>query len=150
MKMGWVVLLPLAFVAGMALPTQFAVNSQLRGVVGGPVLAADISFVVGTVVLLVATVVIRRAVPDLGTVLGAPWWMYIGGLLGAGFVLASVILTPRLGAATTVGFFLAGQVVASMIIDHFGLFRAAVQEVTVPRILGALLILAGVFLVQRF
>ena len=143
-------MLPLALVAGMALPTQFAINSQLRNVVGGPVLAAGISFVVGTVVLLVATVVIRRAVPDLGSVVGAPWWMYLGGLLGAGFVLASVILTPRLGAATTIGLFLAGQVFASIIIDHFGLFRVAVQEATAPRFLGALLILAGVFLVQRF
>lgn len=148
--MTFYLLLPLAFAAGMALPTQFAINSQLRSVVGGPVLAAGISFFVGTVVLFVATLAVRRAVPDLGSVGGAPWWMYLGGLLGAGFVLASVILTPRLGAATTVGFFLAGQVVASMIIDHFGLFRAAVQEVTLPRLLGVLLILAGVFLVQRF
>ncbi len=143
-------LLPLAFFAGMALPTQFAINSQLRNVVGGPVLAAGISFLIGTVVLLAATVVARRAMPDVGPVLSAPWWMYTGGLLGAGFVLASVILTPRLGAATTIGFFLAGQVVASMIIDHFGLFRVVAQEVTLPRILGVLLILAGVFLVQRF
>lgn len=143
-------LLPLAFFAGMALPTQFAINAQLRNVVGGPVLAAGISFLVGTVVLLAATVVARRAVPDLGAAASAPWWMYAGGLLGAGFVLASVILTPRLGAATTVGFFLAGQVIASVIIDHFGLFRVAVHEVTPPRILGAVLILAGVFLVQRF
>ena len=148
--MTWLFLLPLALVAGMALPTQFAINSQLRNVVGGPVLAAGISFVVGTVVLLGATLVIRRALPDIGSVLNAPWWMYTGGLLGAGFVLASVILTPRLGAATTIGLFLAGQVIASIIIDHFGLFRVAVQEATAPRLLGALLVVAGVFLVQRF
>ena len=148
--MTWLFLLPLALAAGMALPTQFAINSQLRSVVGGPVLAAGISFVVGTVVLLGATLVIRRSMPDIGTVLNAPWWMYTGGLLGAGFVLASVILTPRLGAATTIGLFLAGQVIASIIIDHFGLFRVAVQEATAPRLLGALLVVAGVFLVQRF
>ena len=148
--MTWLLLLPMALAAGMALPTQFAINSQLRSVVGGPVLAAGISFVVGTVVLLGATLVIRRAVPDIGAALGAPWWMYTGGLLGAGFVLASVILTPSLGAATTIGLFLAGQVIASIVIDHFGLFRVAVQEATAPRLLGALLVVAGVFLVQRF
>lgn len=148
--MTWILLLPMALAAGMALPTQFAINTQLRNVVGGPVLAAGISFVVGTVVLLGTTLVIRRSVPDLGTVLNAPWWMYTGGLLGAGFVLASVILTPRLGAATTIGLFLTGQVIASIIIDHFGLFRVAAQEATPPRLLGALLIVAGVFLVQRF
>jgi transporter family-2 protein len=148
--MGWVFLLPMALAAGMALPTQFAVNSQLRNVVGGPVLAAGISFLVGTVVLFVTTAVVRRTVTEFGPVLSAPWWMYTGGLLGAGFVLASVILTPRLGAATTVGLFLTGQVIASIIIDHFGLFRVAVQEATPPRLFGALLVVAGVFLVQRF
>ena len=148
--MTWLLLLPMALAAGMALPTQFAINTQLRSVVGGPVLAAGISFIVGTIVLLGATLVMRRSVPDLAPILGAPWWMYTGGLLGAGFVLASVILTPRLGAATTIGLFLTGQVIASIIIDHFGLFRVAVQEATLPRLLGALLIVAGVFLVQRF
>ncbi|CAA9386074.1 MAG: hypothetical protein AVDCRST_MAG01-01-244 [uncultured Rubrobacteraceae bacterium] len=148
--MTWLLLLPMALAAGMALPTQFAINSQLRNAAGGPVLAAGISFLVGTVVLLGATLVVRRAVPDLGPVLNAPWWMWTGGLLGAGFVLASVILTPRLGAATTIGLFLTGQVIASIIIDHFGLFRVAVQEATPPRLLGALLVIAGVFLVQRF
>ncbi len=148
--MTWLLLLPMALAAGMALPTQFAINSQLRNAAGGPVLAAGISFLVGTVVLLGATLVVRRAVPDLGPVLSAPWWMWTGGLLGAGFVLASVILTPRLGAATTIGLFLTGQVIASVIIDHFGLFRVAVQEATPLRLLGALLIVAGVVLVQRF
>ena len=42
--------------------------------------------------LFAVTVVIRRTVTDFGPVLGAPWWMYLGGLLGAGFVLASVML----------------------------------------------------------
>lgn len=148
--MTWILLLPVALAAGMAAPAQFAINSQLRNVVGGPVLAAGISFLIGTVALFVAAVVVRRTVSGFGGVLSAPWWMYTGGLLGAGFVLASIILTPRLGAAATVGLFLAGQVIASIIIDHFGLFRAAVQEATPPRLLGVLLILAGVFLVQRF
>ena len=148
--MAWLLLLPMALAAGMALPTQFAINTQLRNVVGGPVLAAGLSFLVGTVVLFVATIAINRAVPNFGPALSAPWWMWTGGLLGAGFVLASVVLTPRLGAATTIGLFLTGQVIASITIDHFGLFRVAVQEATVPRLLGALLIVAGVFLVQRF
>jgi bacterial/archaeal transporter family-2 protein len=147
--MTWLLLLPLALVAGMAAPTQFAINSQLRQVVGGPVLAGAISFLVGTVVLVVATLSVRRSVPDLGFITSAPWWMYLGGFLGAYYVVASVVLTPRLGAATTIGLFLAGQVVASIGIDHFGWFGVPVQQATIPRILGALLIIVGV-VVQRF
>ncbi len=148
--MTWVLLLPLALAAGMAAPTQFAINAQLRNVVGGPVLAAAISFLVGTVALVAAALVVTRSVPGVGAITGSPWWIWIGGLLGAFFVAASIVLTSRLGAATTVGLFLTGQVIASVIIDHFGLFRVAVHEATLPRILGALLVVAGVFLVQRF
>jgi transporter family-2 protein len=148
--MTWLLLLPAALVAGMAVPTQFAINSQLRQVVGGPVLAAALSFLVGTIVLVATAALLRRSVPELGPIVGAPWWMYLGGFLGAVFVCASIVLTPRLGAATTVGLFLTGQVIGSMAIDHFGLFGVTVQQATIPRLLGALLVIAGVAVVQRF
>jgi transporter family-2 protein len=148
--MTWILLLPIALAAGMAAPTQFAINTQLRDVVGGPVLAAALSFLVGTVALFATTAVLRRSVPELGPIAGAPWWMWTGGLLGAFFVCASIILTPRLGAATTVGVFLTGQVVASIVIDHFGLLGVPVQSASLPRIGGALLIVVGVAIVQRF
>ena len=148
--MTWLLLLPAALIAGMAAPTQFAINSQLRQAVGGPVLAAAISFLVGTVVLFAATAIISRSVPDLGATVSAPWWMYLGGLLGAFYVCASIVLTPRLGVATTIGLFLAGQVIASMIIDQFGWFGVPVQQASIPRILGAALIIVGVAIVQRF
>jgi len=148
--MSWLLLLPIPIAAGAALTTQFAVNAQLRTVVGGPVIAAAISFFVGTLALVAAALVVDRHVPEISAVTASPWWVWIGGLLGAAFVLASIILTPRLGAATTVGLFLAGQMIASIIIDHFGLLRVAVHEATIPRLLGLALVLLGVFLVQKF
>lgn len=122
---GLLFLIPLALIGGMALPTQFAVNSQLRGVVGGPVVAGAVSFIVGAVALTIAALLITRASPQLVGVSEAPWWVWTGGLLGAGYVVSSIILTPRLGAAATVGFFLAGQMIASIVIDHLGLLGAA-------------------------
>jgi transporter family-2 protein len=76
--------------------------------------------------------------------------MYLGGLLGAFYVCASIVLTPRLGVATTIGLFLAGQVIASIVIDQFGWFGVPVQQASIPRILGAVLIVVGVAIVQRF
>jgi transporter family-2 protein len=146
----WLCLLPAALAAGMAVPTQFAINSQLRQVVGGPVLAAALSFLVGTIVLFATAAVVRRSVPDLGPIMSAPPWMWLGGLLGAVFVCASIVLIPRLGAATTVGLLLTGQVIASITIDHFGLFGVPVQPASIPRLLGAVLIIIGVVIVQRF
>ena len=148
--MTWLLLVPVALGAGTAVSMQFGVNSQLRTVAGGPVAASAISFIVGTVALVALTLVLNSGLPSFGEVSGAPWWIWTGGLLGAFYVFASVILTPRLGAATTVALILTGQVFASIAIDHFGLFRVATQEATPLRLLGALLIVAGVFFVQRF
>ena len=147
--MTWL-LLPMALVAGMAAPTQFAINSQLRQAVGGPVVAAAISFLVGTLILFAAVVVVSRSVPELGPIVGAPPWMYLGGLLGAFYVCASIVLTPQLGVATTIGLFLAGQVIASIVIDHLGLFGVPEHPASIVRVLGALLIIVGVAIVQRF
>jgi bacterial/archaeal transporter family-2 protein len=138
--MAWI-LPPVALAAGVVLPVQFGVNIQLRTFVGGPLAAAAVA-------LGVAALVVQRSLP--GSVASAPWWAWTGGLLGALFVLASIILTPRLGAATTIGLILTGQVLASIVIDHFGLIRVPVHEASFPRIIGALLIVAGVVMVQRF
>jgi transporter family-2 protein len=148
--MTWLLLVPVALGAGPAVSMQFGVNSQLRTVAGGPVAASAVSFIVGTVTLVALTFVLNRGLPSFGDVSGAPWWIWTGGLLGAFYVFASIILTPRLGAATTVALILTGQVLGSIVIDHFGLFRVAAQDATPLRLLGALLIVAGVFFVQRF
>jgi hypothetical protein len=92
MRAEWILIL-LAFAAGMAVPVQFAVNAEMRGAVGGPVLAAAISFVVGTLALLVAVLVAREGAPSLSDLAGAPWWAWAGGFLGAFYVTASIILT---------------------------------------------------------
>ena len=142
--MTWLLLL-FAFVAGVALPVQFSINAVLRGFVGGPAVAATISFFGGTLALIVV------ASWPLGDALArAPWWAWVGGLLGAVYVLATIIVIPRLGAATTVGLILAGQVIASIVIDHFGLIRVPVHELNIPRLAGAVLVVVGVALVQRF
>jgi transporter family-2 protein len=149
-EMIWLLLVPVALVAGMAVPTQFAINTQLRQLVGGTVVAAALSFLVGTVILFAAAVVVNRSVPEIGSMISAPPWMYLGGLLGAFYICASIVLTPRLGVATTIGLILTGQVIASMAIDHFGLFGVSVQPASIPRLMGALLVIVGVAIVQRF
>ncbi|MGI8648958.1 MAG: DMT family transporter [Rubrobacter sp.] len=149
---GLLFLLPFALLAGAALPTQFAVNTQLRGVVGGPVIAAAVSFIIGAVLLTVAALVLSRGLPQLSGMnfSGAPWWIWTGGALGAGYILASIIITPKLGAAPSVGLFLSGQMLASVVIDHFGLLGVVIHEVTLQRIVGVTFVLLGVFLIQRY
>jgi hypothetical protein len=83
MRPEWIMVL-LAFAAGMIVPVQFAVNAEMRGAVGGPVLAAAISFVVGTLALLVAVLVVREEVPSFSDLAGAPWWAWAGRRVSRG------------------------------------------------------------------
>jgi transporter family-2 protein len=147
--MTWLLLL-FAFLAGVALPVQFSINAVLRGFVGGPAVAATISFIGGTLALVVVALALRESWPLGEALTRAPWWAWSGGLLGALYVLTTIVVIPRLGAATTVGVVLTGQVIASIVIDHFGLIRVSVHEVNVPRLAGAAFIVVGVALVQRF
>jgi transporter family-2 protein len=142
-------LLLAAFLIGIVLPVQSGVNAQLRIGVGHPMLAAFISFAVGTVALLGLNIAMRVPLPTAEAAGRMPWWYWIGGLLGATYIYLAVLLAPRLGAATLVAVIVSGQMVASLVLDHFGLVGYPQQSLTPARALGALLVIGGVFLVQR-
>ena len=144
-------LLPLVFaiLVGLLLPTQAGVNSQLRTDLGHPVLAALASFVVGCVALVLLAVALRVPLPAGAVLSRAPWWHWTGGVLGALFVAATVVLAPRLGAAALTAALVAGQMLSSIVLDHFGWIGYPVQPVTVARVAGVVLVVAGVLLIQR-
>ncbi|MDQ6907875.1 MAG: DMT family transporter [Chloroflexota bacterium] len=149
MKMGAQYFL-LAAAAGVGVAVQFGVNGQLRRVSGQPIWASFVSFVVGTAALLLCFVATRRAWPSGGQFGHAPWWIWIGGLLGAFYVVVSVVAGPRLGSAALVACVIAGQLVASVVIDHFGWVGYLVHPISPGRIVGAILLLAGVACVLRY
>jgi transporter family-2 protein len=141
----WAYLL-FALAAGAMLPIQFGINAQLATWVGGSVRAAFVSFVVGAVALLVAVLATTRDWPD--RTVDAPWWVWTGGLLGAFYVLGSIVTAPKLGATTLVALILAGQAIASLLVDHFGWVGFEEQPVSVLRVVGILLLAGGVALVR--
>jgi bacterial/archaeal transporter family-2 protein len=118
--------------------------------VDSPVLAAFISFVVGTVALLVYVLVTGIPLANIAGVREAPAIAWVGGLLGAFFVAASVTLVPRLGVALTFSLIIAGQMIVTLFIDHFGLLGVEVRPVNWPRLAGIMLITGGVVLIRRF
>ena len=136
----------MAFVAGVATSAQAVINSQLRGRLSEPMQAATISFMVGTLACLAYCLVNRIAVPSADVLKGLPWWMWTGGVLGAFFVWTSIMVTRQIGVAAMIGLVVAGQMIASLILDHYGLFHSPVRPATLPRILGAGLVILGVAL----
>ena len=117
--------------------------------VGRPEWAALVNFVVGLVALCGWLAATRAAWPTGAAVARAPWWAWTGGLLGAFYVTAVVLLTPRLGVATTLALGVAGQMAAALVMDHFGLLGLSVRPVTPGRVAGAALLVAGVVLIRR-
>ncbi|GGH07452.1 hypothetical protein GCM10007036_02320 [Alsobacter metallidurans] len=143
-------LLPLiALLAATALPIQAAINAQLARGVGSPIVAAAISFAAGAAVLALVAVVLVRDLPPLGEIARTPLWLFVaGGALGTLYVTSNVVLAPKLGAATLFSFAIAGQLLAALAMDQFGLLGLATRELSVGRIAGAVLVLAGALMVR--
>jgi transporter family-2 protein len=139
-----------AVVAGAMIPFQAGINAQLAGWVGSPVRAAFVSFVVGTVALGLLSVLILKPLPSASRLGGAPAWIWIGGLFGAFYVLGNIVSAPHLGAATLIAAIVAGQSVASLLSDQYGLVGFKEHHVTPGRAAGMALVLAGVALVRLF
>ena len=137
-----------AFLVGVMLPVQAGVNAQLRIGLGHPLLAAFVSFAVGTVALGLVAFATRARLS--GAPLSAiPWYQWTGGLFGAFYIAAAVVLAPRLGAAALIAAVVAGQMIASLGLDSRGWVGFTQQPLTATRLCGGLLVIAGVLLINR-
>lgn len=143
-------ILPLLLVilAGGATALQAPTNARLATAVASPVNAAFVSFAVGTIALAVAALALQTR-PDMAAVRALPWYAWIGGLYGAVFVVAAAWGVPRLGVALTITLMVAGQLLISLILDHFGALGVPQQPLNLGRVAGVGLVIAGVLLVRR-
>jgi transporter family-2 protein len=138
-------------VSGMLIALQAPINAQLARGLGNPIAAAAASFFAGTVVLVAISLVVSQT-QNLSIAWRVPplWMFVVGGCLGAAFVTFSLILTPKLGAAATMAFIVAGQLLAGLLLDRMGYFDLAVREITLGRMTGAVLLLAGALLIRLY
>jgi transporter family-2 protein len=136
------------------LPVQGAVNALLRADLGAPFAVAAISFVVATLgmaaVLFFATLVVHAPRPRIGALPLTPWWGWLGGIAGALYVTTVFTAIPAIGAAATIGLTVAGQQVASVFVDRYGLMRLPQRPVSGLRLAGVAALLLGVALIQAF
>ena len=141
----------LAVLAGGMLPVQGVVNGQLWRVLDNVVLATLISFVVGSLTLLLVFLVRNSWVDASGLqrLPQVPPVLYVGGVLGAFYVTLVALLIPKIGVANTMIAIILGQVLLSLLLDHFGFLGIEVREVNWHRILGASLVLSGLVLVVK-
>lgn len=147
MNPSWIVML-LVMLAGGATALQAPTNARLSGALASPVNAAFVSFLVGTAALGLLALTLQTR-PDATAMRTLPWWVWIGGLYGAIFVVTAAWSVPRLGVAMTVILMVAGQILISVVLDHFGALGVPKQPLNLTRLLGVLLVFGGVLLVRR-
>jgi transporter family-2 protein len=139
----------LGVMAGAFVAIQAPINAALARGLGMPVAAAAVSFTIGALALWVVTAALT---PAQGIALQwrapAPWLFIAGGLFGATFVTCTVILVPKLGAAALMAFLITGQLLAGLLMDRLGFLGLAVREITLGRVAGALMLLAGALLIR--
>jgi transporter family-2 protein len=112
--------------------------------------AASLSFVVGALCLVTLTLATVRHQVAWGSLVSLPPLLWLGGLLGAIYVTVAIVLTPMLGTGAVIALGIAGQVVASLALDHYGMLGLAAREITLGRASGAMLVIVGALMVRRW
>lgn len=133
---------------GALLPLQALVNARLGAATQGAVFASFASFLVGTLALGLVLAMTRTPFPDASQAAGVPAWGWAGGIIGAIYVLSATLLVPRIGAAALICLTVFGQIVGSLLLDHYGVLNVA-RPLDASRLLGALLVGVGVLMVVR-
>ena len=143
-------LLPILLVlaAGAMISLQAPTNAILARAGGSPVLAALISFAVGTVTLLLVWLATGPR-PRSSAFATVPPYAWLGGAYGALYVAVAAYAAPKIGLASLITIGIAGQIAMALLLDHFGALGLPRDPLSLGRILGALLVIGGVILVRR-
>jgi transporter family-2 protein len=144
-KLIWILVI---FATGALLPVQVGLNTRLGKIAGSPVYAALFSFIVGTVVILSYVLVTRQSAvwSDLKE---APVSVWLGGVIGALYITITILAFPKLGPGLMFGLIVAGQMTASLVLEHKNILVAEPAPINLMKVLGVLLIVAGVVIIRK-
>jgi bacterial/archaeal transporter family-2 protein len=135
--------LVLSAAAGAVVPYQAAANGQLGRVLGHPLWATLVSLMVGVLALLPLLAMAGVPAPQWSKAMAAPTWVWFGGLAGLLYVSTALVMAPRLGVTTFILAVVLGQVLGSMVMDHFGLAGLKAQPVEARKLIGAACVVVG-------
>jgi transporter family-2 protein len=145
-KLLWIIL---AFLAGSFLPVQAGINAKLGKAAESPAYAALISFVVGSILLLIYALVSKQSISWQG-LKAAPLYAWIGGLFGAFYVTVVILAFPHLGPGLTFAMIVAGQMLFTVVLEHFNVLVVQHNPMNLPRLIGVLLVIAGAIIIRKY
>lgn len=135
-KLFWIIM---AFMAGSFLPIQAGLNAKLGKAGQSPIHASMISFIVGSAALVLYIFFTKQTVSWTGIAM-APGYVWVAGLLGAFYVTVIILSFPRLGPGLTFGLVVAGQMLISVLLEHFDILVSSPQPLNLLRLLGMAMI----------
>ncbi len=145
-KILWIAL---AFLSGAVLPIQAGLNTKLGKTLESPVYASMFSFIVGALGLMVYIMVSRQSL-SWSAIAEAPRHIWVGGLLGAFYVTIIIFAFPKLGPGLTFGLVVAGQMTVSILLEHYNLLVVQQNSINYMKLLGVLLVVAGVIIIRKY
>jgi transporter family-2 protein len=137
-----------AVVGGASIVFQAAVNADLRTALNSASWAAFVSYTGGALAMALFVAVSGSSWPLAADLAKTSWLSWTGGLFGAVYVVAAIILLPKLGATTLLALFVAGQMVMSVILDHYGILGVPQHTIDLPRLIGCGLLVLAVVLIR--
>jgi transporter family-2 protein len=136
-------------VLGMCNATQTAINGHLGEVIHSPIQSTFISFIIGTLTLLILTLIKDHSLGiHQGVASGQPWWIWTSGIFGSLFILGNAFLSPKIGTGLTVSIVLFGQIAGSLLIEKFGWLEAQQKPISKFKLIGLVIMLMGVLLIK--
>lgn len=145
-KIQWIIM---ALISGAFLPIQAGLNSRLGKAVANPIYASLFSFIVGAIGLTLYILISRQSF-SLAGIKSAPASIWLGGLLGAFYVTVIILAFPHLGPGLTFGLVIAGQMLTSILLEHFNVLVAQQQNISLMKIVGVLFVIIGVIIIRKF
>jgi transporter family-2 protein len=139
----------LAMVAGTSVVIQQILNANLRTQLNSAIWSGFASYLLGILCMTGLAIALQEPIPSSGVMARIPWWAWSGGIFGAIFIGISILVAQQLGAATLIALLVAGQMIAAIILDHFGLMGLAQRPIDLSRMIGVCLLVGGVVLIRR-
>lgn len=139
-----------ALAIGLMVPLQAIINARLSSLIGGPTQAALISFTGGFLIFLIIGIFNFSNLPSVQKLSSIPSYLLMGGIIGSIFVLSAIIIVPKLGSTGWTALIVSGQLIASLLMDHYGLFGLEPKSINLARASGAILLLTGSLLITNF
>lgn len=148
MRAGWI--FPFIILGGALQTCGAAMNAQLNHSLANKWLACTVSFALITAFFMCIFAMFPSPLPSAGALAAMPWWAPIGGLVGAVQVYAGLTLVNKVGAGPFVGITVTAALITSLLVDHFGWFHMPSHAISLGRMVGAALMIAGVSLITKF